>query len=85
MFRISNKMTPQTRNRVGKACALAAAALMLPVVAHAQTTASTSTSIDAAKKRVYSVPDRGPGILLLTTAIGTVLLVGAILRSRAKT
>ena len=83
MFRISNMMNPQTRNRVGKACALAAAALILPVVAHAQTTASTSTSIDAAKR--YRVPDRGPGILLLTTAIGTALLFGAIQRSRAKT
>jgi len=36
-------------------------------------------------RQIQSVPDGGPGIILLTTAIGAVLLFGAVQRSRAKT
>ena len=70
-------------NRLGEVCALVAATLILPVLAHAQATTTTSTAIDAAKR--HSVPENGPGMALMITTIGAVLLFGAIQRSRAKT
>ena len=84
-------MYPQFHNRIGKVCALVAAALVLPVLAYAGTDngngnggQNNGNQNGHHKGDVPSVPDGGPGILLVTTAIGAVLLFGAMQRSRAK-
>ena len=84
----------ETHNAVRKVCALVAATLILPVVtAYAKHDEDKDNDAwrdnnkgkDRGDKHIPTVPDGGPGILLLTTAIGAVLLFGAIQRSRAET
>jgi len=66
---------PKFRNRLGKACALVAATLILPVLTC--NAAGNGHEND-------SVPDGGSGIALLTTAIGAILLFSWRQSSRAK-
>jgi hypothetical protein len=73
-------MSHRFHNQIGKACALAAATLILPVLAHSQT-APTSTTSTA---RVRSVPEGGPGAVLLITTFGAILLLSARLSSSKK-
>jgi hypothetical protein len=80
----------QTHNRIRRVCALATATLILPVAMafakHDNEKGNEDKSNEAGKgdKHVHTVPEGGPGIVLLTTAIGAVLLFGAIQRSRAE-
>jgi hypothetical protein len=70
-------MYPTFHKRIAKACALVAATTLLPVLAYADH--DTGKGHDGHKgdkgggKDFPSVPDGGPGILLLTTTIGAVL------------
>ena len=66
--------------RTAKLCALAAATLILPGLAFADNNQGNQNQ----GNNIPSVPDGGPGIVLLTTALGSVLLFGAIQRRRAK-
>jgi hypothetical protein len=68
-------MSHRFHNQIGKACALAAATLILPVLAHAQQIAPTVRR---------SVPEGGPGAVLLITTFGAMLLLSARLSSRKK-
>jgi hypothetical protein len=73
-------MIPRFHNQIGKACALAAAALILPVLAHAQTAPTAPTT---STTYVGRVPEGGPGTVLLITTFGAILLLSARL-SRKK-
>lgn len=68
-------------NSIGKVCALVGAAVIFPLLAHAQqvTSAVPPTAVPR-----HSVPEGGPGIVLLTTAIGAILLFSWRQSSRAK-
>ena len=79
-----------THNRIRKVCALVAASMILPALANADTdngkgNGGKNNGNQKGHDKIPAVPDGGPGIVLLTTAIGAVLLFGAIQRSRAKT
>ena len=84
--------------KIPKVCALVTASMILPALAYADHDSGKWNKGDKDEhrwsdhdtdkgrdKHIPSVPDGGPGIVLLTTAIGAVLLFGAIQRSRAKT
>ena len=73
-------MNIRYHKRMAKVCALAAAALILPGLAFAD----DNSQGNGDQGNTQHVPDGGPGIVLLTTALGSVLLFGAIQRSRAK-
>jgi|HubBroStandDraft_6_1064221.scaffolds.fasta_scaffold538434_2 hypothetical protein len=79
---------PQVHKIVGKVCALVATTLIIPALAYADCDGHRCKDNDHRGNNnrygVRSVPDGGPGIVLLTTAIGAVLLFSAIQRSRAK-
>jgi len=60
--------------RVGKVCALIAAALVLPVLAHAN---QNNNNNGGNGQNVPTVPDAGPGIALLAATVGSVLLFSA--------
>ena len=70
----------RSHRRIGKVCALVGAAVIFPLLAHAQQV----TSVSPTAVRRYSVPEGGSGIVLLTTAIGAVLLFSWRQSSRAK-
>jgi hypothetical protein len=74
-------MSHRFHNQIGKACALAAATLILPVLAYAQIAPTTSTTSTV---RRASVPEGGPGAVLLITTFGAILLLSARLSSRKK-
>ena len=87
---------PKIHKSIGKVCALVATTLILPALAYADRDDHRGNDNDHRGNNndhrgndnsygVHSVPDGGPGIVLLTTAIGAVLLFGAIQRSRAET
>jgi len=82
---------PQVHQSIGKVCALVATTLILPVLAYADRDDHRHNDNDYRgygdneNHKAHSVPDGGPGIVLLTTAIGAVLLFGATQRrSRAR-
>jgi hypothetical protein len=91
----------QTHNGIRKVCALVAATMILPMLAYGDHDSERWNEGDNAKHQSWgekdqdrdkdrdshipSVPDGGSGIVLLTTAIGAVLLFGATQRSRVKT
>ena len=77
---LDKMMSHRFHNQIGKACALAAATLILPVLAHAQTAPTTSTTSTVRPR----VPEGGPGAALLITTFGTMLLLSARLSSRKK-
>ena len=65
--------------RIGKLCALLAAALILPVLAHAGTdngkgNGGQNNGNQNGHDKVAAVPEAGPGIALLAATIGTILL-----------
>jgi len=70
-------MLHRFHNQIGKACALAAATLILPVLADAQTAPTTSNV-----RPVARVPEAGPGATLLITTFGAMLLLSARLSSK---
>jgi len=72
-------MNMRYHKRIAKLCALAAATLILPGLAFADNNQGNQN-----QGNTNHVPDGGPGIVLLTTALGSVLLFGAIQRRRAK-
>jgi hypothetical protein len=74
-------MIRRFHNQIGKACALAAATLILPVLAHGQ--AATTSTISTTPIRA-SLPEGGPGAVLLITTFGAMLLLSARLSSRKK-
>jgi hypothetical protein len=79
-----NMFIPKVHKSIGKVCALVAASLILPVLAYAGDGNDQGQNDNS--QGTHSVPDGGPGIVLLTTAIGAVLLFGATQRrSRAET
>jgi len=69
-------LIPRFHNRIGKVCALVAAALILPALAYAGGNNQGG---------VHTVPEGGPGIVLLITTFGAILLFSARRSSRAKT
>ena len=80
---------PTFYKRIFKVGALVLASALLPVLAYADHDNGKDNKGDKGDKGGGkdirpTVPDGGPGIVLMTTVIGTVLLFGAIHRSRAK-
>jgi hypothetical protein len=62
-------------NRFNKACALIAASLILPVLAYADHDSGKGNKGDRDQdKHIPSVPEGGPGIVLLVATIGAVIL-----------
>jgi hypothetical protein len=74
---------PRFHHRIGKASALAAATLILPVLAYAQQNNQGQNNNNQGDKH-HSVPEGGPGIVLVTATIGAILLFSARRSSRAK-
>ena len=74
-------MITSFHNQIGKACALAAATLILPVLSHAAQTTSTTSTVSPVP---VHVPEGGPGVALLITTLGAIVLVSALLSSRKK-
>jgi len=74
------------QNRIGKACALVAATLILPILAHAQTnpngTTQNGTTQNGTKQN--SVPDEVNTAWLLVPVLGGLLLYSWRRRSKAK-
>ena len=71
-------MLPRSQNRIGKACALVAATLILPGLAYAQSqngTTQNGTTQNGTKQN--AVPDGGPGIVLIATTVGAILVFSA--------
>ena len=72
-------------SRVGKVCALVAAALVLPVLAYAGQGGNNqggNSQGGNGQGGIPTVPDAGPGIVLLAATVGTVLLFAARQSSR---
>ena len=98
---MTNLKNLQTHNGIRKVCALVAATTILPMLAYGDHDSERWNKGDNDKhpswgekdhdrdrgrdSHIPSVPDGGSGIVLLTTAIGAVLLFGATQRSRVKT
>jgi hypothetical protein len=78
-------MFPRFHNRIGKACALVAATLIVPALAYAGNSQGQNNNNQGQNGGNYHVPDNSPGIVLIATTVGAVLLFGAMRRSRAKT
>jgi len=76
-------LIPRFHNRIGKVCALVAAALILPALAYAGGNNQGGNNND--QGGVHTVPEGGPGIVLLITTFGAILLFSARRSSRAKT
>ena len=79
----------QTNNRIAKVCALIAATLILPLLTYAHNNQGDNDKYqrDNDKDRggqIATVPDNGPGIVLIATTVGAGLLFGAMRRSRPK-
>jgi hypothetical protein len=77
-------LIPRFHNRIGKVCALVAAALILPALAYAGGNNNNQGGNNNNQGGVHTVPEGGPGIVLLTTAIGAILLFSWRQSSRAK-
>ena len=75
---IVKMLIPRFHNRIGKVCALVATALILPALAYAGGNNNDQGG-------VHTVPEGGPGIVLLITTFGAILLFSARRSSRAKT
>jgi len=68
-----------------KVCALSTATVTFPMLLFAgQNDQGQNNNDQGSNGQVYSVPEGSPGILLVATTFGAVLLFGAIQRSRAK-
>ena len=75
-------ISPRFHDRIGKVCALVAATLVLPVLAHANQNQNGGNGGNNNNQGIPSVPDGGPGIVLLITTIGAILVFSARLSSR---
>jgi hypothetical protein len=80
-------ISPRFHDRIGKVCALVAATLVLPVLAHANQNQNggnggNNNNQNNNNQGIPSVPDGGPGIVLLITTIGAILVFSARLSSR---
>ena len=64
-------MLPRSQNRIGKACALVAATLILPALAYAQSTTQNGTKQNGTKQ---NVPDEVNPAWLLVPVLGGVML-----------
>jgi hypothetical protein len=92
IFRLSGKMylkNLKTHNGIRKVCALVAATLILPALTYAGTDNGKGNNGENNGKqnghdKIHSVPEGGPGIVLLITTVGAILLFSARLSSRAK-
>jgi hypothetical protein len=74
----------KTNNGIRKVCALVAATLILPVVmAYAKDDNDKNNGEGKGDKHVYSVPEGGPGVVLLMATIGAILLFSARRPSRS--
>jgi hypothetical protein len=80
----------QTSTRIGKVCALIAATLIFPILAHAGTdngngNGGQNNGNQNGHNKVATVPDAGPGIVLLAATIGTIFVFSTrqLLRKRA--
>ena len=75
-------MFPRSQNRIGKACALVAATLILPALAHAQTnpngttqnTTTQNTTTQNGTKQNVSVSDEVNTAWLLVPVLGGIML-----------
>ena len=80
-------MFPRSQNRIGKACALVAATLILPALAHAQTnpngTTQNTTTQNGTKQNV-SVSDEVNTAWLLVPVLGGIMLYSWRRLSKAK-
>jgi hypothetical protein len=79
-----------SQKNVRKVCALVAASLILPALAHAGTdygngNGGQNNGKQNGKNKIETVPDGGPGIVLLTATIGAILLFSTrrLLREKA--
>ena len=79
--KVVKMLFPRFHNRIGKVCALVAAALILPALAYAGGNNQGGNN----QGGVHTVPEGGPGIVLLITTFGAILLFSARRASRAKT
>ena len=81
-------------NRISKICALIAATLIIPMLAYAGTDHGKGNKgqnngkqnghdkVPTVSNKVPAVPEGGPGIVLLITTIGAILVFSARLSSR---
>jgi len=76
-----NMFIPKVHKSIGKVCALVAATLVIPVLAYADVNNNNNNNGGPGQN---AVPDGGPGIVLMITALGAVLVFAGIQRSRAK-
>jgi hypothetical protein len=84
---VTNMLTSRFQKRIGKVCALVAATLILPVLAHADGNNQGGNNQGQNNNNqggTYTVPEGGPGTVLLITTIGAILLFSARRSSRAK-
>jgi len=70
---------PRLHSRIGKVCALVAATLVLPTLAYTQDNQGQNNNNQGTR-----IDDTCPGIVLLATTIGAVLLFSFRQSSRAK-
>jgi len=73
-------ISPQFYNSVRKVCALVAATLILPSLAFA----GSGNGQGGNSQGKSTVPDKGPGMALLITTIGAVLVYSSRQSSRSK-
>ena len=88
--KVVKMLFPRFHNRIGKVCALVAAALILPALAYAGGNNNDQGGNNQGGNNndqggVHTVPEGGPGIVLLITTFGAILLFSARRASRAKT
>ena len=79
----------KTHNGIRKVCALVAATLILPALTYAGTdngkgNNGQNNGNQNGHDKIHSVPEGGPGIVLLITTVGAILLFSARRSSRAK-
>jgi hypothetical protein len=75
----------KTHNGIRKVCALVAATLILPALTYAGTdNGKGNNGNQNGHDKIHSVPEGGPGIVLLITTVGAILLFSARRSSRAK-
>jgi hypothetical protein len=71
-----------------KICALVAVTLVLPALAYAKNDKDKGENDDKGEQKgrghIHTVPDGGPGIVVLTATFGAILLFSARRSSRAK-
>jgi len=83
-FLYLDRMMYRFHNRIGKVCALAAVALILPTLMHAQTaTSAIKPILPVPPKPIHAVPETNAGWMFIPF-VGAVLLFSARRLFRAK-